>query len=109
MPKFVYGDIGMWVAPELDLLRDFTFVGVGPFKQLERWGYSIPPGGSLDREMIRQDVGLNTIRHIQYCINDFLPDGRYGLDPRNIYSTYRNMVCHVGDWGATAGCWTIPA
>ena len=34
-PKFVYGDIGMWVAPELDLLRDFTFVGVGPFKQLE--------------------------------------------------------------------------
>ena len=37
-PKFVFGDIGMWVAPELELLRDFTFVGAGPFKLLEKRG-----------------------------------------------------------------------
>ena len=72
------------MAPELNLLRDFTFDGAGPFKQLEKWEYTIPPGGSLDREMIRQDVGLNAIRHIQYCINDFLAERRYGLGPCNI-------------------------
>ena len=84
-PKFVFGDIGMWVAPELDLLRDFTFVGVGPFKQLKKWGtYFIPPGGSLDEEMTRQEAGLNAIYLVQCCINDFLTRGSYGLDPRNI-------------------------
>ncbi len=83
-PKFVFGDIGIWVAPDLDLLRDFTFVGVGPFKQLEKWKYTIPPGGSLDDEMARQYAGLNAIRHIQYSIHDFRAERRYGLDPRNI-------------------------
>ena len=83
-PKFCYGDIGMWVAPELDLLRHFTFTGVGPFKQLERWKYTIPPGGSHTREMTRQAVGLDAIRHIRYCINDFLAQGLYGLDRGNI-------------------------
>ena len=67
------------MAPELDLLRDFTFVGVGPFTQLEAWNYTIP-----GQEMKRQEVGLNAIRHIQYCINDFLAERQYGLDPRKI-------------------------
>ena len=34
--------------------------------------------------MERQEVGLNAIRHIQYCVNDYLTEGRYGLDPRNL-------------------------
>ena len=74
----------MWVAPELDLIRPSTFAGIGPFKQLERWKYTIPPGGSHTREMTRQAVGLDAIRHIRYCINDFLGQGLYGLDRGNI-------------------------
>ena len=72
------------MAAELDLLRDFTFFCVGPFKKLEKGEYTIPPGGSLDREMTRQEGGLNAIRLIQCCINDFLAKGSYGLDPRNL-------------------------
>ena len=82
--KFVYGDIGMWVAPELNLLRDFTFAGAGPFKQLERYGYNIPPRGSLDQEMKRSKVGLEAIRHTQYPINDSLANGKHGLDSCDI-------------------------
>ena len=80
-PKFVFGDIGIWVAPQLDLLRDFTFVGVGPFAQLEKWEYFFPQG---EGELTRQKAGLNAIRRIQGCINDFLAKGSYGLDPGKI-------------------------
>ena len=34
--------------------------------------------------MTRQEAGLNAIRRIQGCINDFLAKGSYGLDPGKI-------------------------
>lgn len=62
-PKFVYGDIGLHVAPRICDLESFTIVGVGCRALLKSWGIPLPSGGQA-----AQRAGLQAIRELQRCV-----------------------------------------
>ena len=80
--KYIYGDIGHWVAPELCDLNTTTFVGTGAFQQLEYLGYSFPQNPKE-----RQYAGIRALRELQDKANAKLAAGELGndMDPLTTY------------------------
>ena len=87
-PKFLWGDIGMHLAPkEWNLLQDYTWVGPGPLTQLTEWGWQFPK-----QPLARQRAGMEAVREVTTTINEWLAAGAPGLgeadlEPLTAYDT----------------------
>ena len=59
-PKFLYGDVALWMVPRLGSLWGHTLVGVGCLTLLESWGLRFPASG-----LARQAAGLEALQELR--------------------------------------------
>ena len=85
--KYIWGDIGYWVAPELCDFNTTTFVGTGAFQQLKYLGYSFPQKNPRERQL----AGMKALRELQGKANAKRARGELGDDMDNL-TTYDIQV-----------------
>ena len=71
-PKFIYGDIGLHVAPDKVDLERYTFVGKGPRTLFQMWGIDLPKDGKR-----AQEPGLQVVRELQQIVNAVIDSGMH--------------------------------